>query len=152
MHDFTISIVRDFSEPPERVFSHWIDPAARERFETPAGSGMRYQGFDTREGGHEVILVEHEGAEVGRMLQDIHVLKHHHRLVSHVRGVFGGETTMAMQNTIIVAPAGEGAELSALSQVVTLDERPTEDEVRKGWESMLDRFTSDLAANPLPAL
>ncbi len=55
---FTVTCARDFDHPASQVFATWLDPDARARFETPAGSGMSHVTYATAEGDNGEILIE----------------------------------------------------------------------------------------------
>ncbi len=143
---FTVEVSRDFDRPAGAVFAHWMDPEGRRRWETPEGSGMSYAAFDTREGGHEEVIVAPGGAEVGRVITDIRVLREGALAVIQGRGVFGGAVAMTMQTVFRVEPEGMGCRFTGTSQMVVLAGEPSEAQLRAGWEAMLDRFAADLAA------
>ena len=146
---FTVTVTREIAETPERVFEAWTDPAMRALYEVPEGSGMRYLGFDTREGGSETVVVESAGGEVGRMISEIRVMRPPAGgapglLVAHMRGVFGGAVAMCMQTTFEVGATDGGARLTGVSQAVVPGGQPDRAQVEAGWEAMLDRFEAAL--------
>ena len=146
---FTVEASRAFARAPEDVFAAWTDPALRAAFETPEGSGMRYEGFDTREGGTETVLIETDGAEMGRMIQEIRVLRPPSGgapglLVAQGRGVFGGVPGLFMQTSVEVAAEDGGARLTGRSQICAPSGQPDRAQVEAGWEAMLDRFAAAL--------
>lgn len=143
-HHFTVTCTRDFDHPPAKVFATWLDPAARARFETPEVSGMSHVSYATAQGDNGEILIEHGGAEVGRMFDTIRVLHPGSLAVVHGWGVFGGATAMTMQTTFAVTPNGDGCTFRGTSQIVTLGDTPTEAQVEQGWADMLDRFATVL--------
>ena len=108
---------------------------------------MGYAEFDTREGGHEEVVVAPAGEEIGRMVTDIRILRDGTLAVVQGRGVFGGAVAMTMQTVFRVEPEGDGCRLVGTSQMVVPGGEPTEAQVRAGWEAMLDRFEADLAAS-----
>ena len=141
---FTVTVTRDFEHTAETVFAAWTDPDMRRQFETPEGSGMTHKAFDTREGGTEEVIIAPEGTEIGRMIDEIRVMRPPGLIVVHGRGVFGGAVGMTMQTTFEVKPTSEGCTLTGTSQMVVLGKNPTEDDVRAGWNGMLDRFAKIL--------
>ena len=146
---FTVTATRDVSTAADAVWKAWTDPDMRVRYETPDGSGMRYLGFDTREGGTEIVAIEAGGEEVGRMISEIRTMRPPSDgapglLVVQGRGVFGGATGLLTQTTTTVEATDAGARLSGTSQIVAPGGQPTEAQVRDGWEAMLDRFTAIL--------
>lgn len=141
---FTIVRTRDFERDADAVFTAWLDPAMRARFEAPEGSGMAHASVATREGGTGEVVVAPGGAEVGRMFDTIRVLRPGLGVVQGW-GVFGGDVTMTMQTTFeVVDRAGGGCTFTGTSQMVVLGEGPTEPQVGEGWDGMLERFASAL--------
>jgi len=55
---FTVTCSRDLKHSASQVFATWLDPDARARFETPAGSGMSHVTYATAEGDNGEILIE----------------------------------------------------------------------------------------------
>ena len=49
----TVRVSREIGAPLAKVWHHWTDPEARQRWEAGEGSGMTYDAFDTRPGGVE---------------------------------------------------------------------------------------------------
>ena len=146
---FTVTATRDFAQAPGAVWRAWTDPDTRLRYETPDGSGMRYLGFDTREGGTETVVIEANGEEAGRMISEIRVMRAPSEdapglLAVQGRGVFGGAPGLFMQTVVEVAPEGGGARLTGTSQICAPSGQPDEAQVRAGWEAMLDRFAAAL--------
>ena len=149
MRHFTVHLTRDFTAPPDRVFSGWTDPDWRARFETPEGSGMRHESFDTRAGGTEIVAIEHDGNRVGEMIDEIRVFDPPHRLLVQGRGIFGGACRMTMQTLVEFEAAGTGTRMHCTSQIAALDDQPTEAQVTEGWTTMLDRFETLLNEDAL---
>jgi uncharacterized protein YndB with AHSA1/START domain len=142
MPHFTVTRTREIDHPADRVFAGWLDPALRARFETPEGAGMRHLSFATEPGQEGVVQVAPGGNEVGRMIDVIRILEPGVLAATQSRGVFGGATTMVMQNIFEVRPRPGGCTFTGTSQMFCLDHRPTRAEVENGWDYMLDRFVA----------
>ena len=112
-----ISVTRDFDLPVESLFAHWTSPETRERWEAGPDTGMRYEAFDTREGGVEKVAIMQDGNEVGHMLQRILRLEQNALLVSAIEGHFDGRVTMIMCVVIQFEAVGRGSRLLGRSQV-----------------------------------
>ena len=139
-----IEVSRAFDASADAVFKHWSDPETRVRWETPAGSGMSYSKFDSREGGQERVEITANGQSVGHMDQFIRVMRDN-VLVAEVTGVFGGSVGMVMLVTLQVTPEGQGCILKGTSQVVDLGGRDVTGEHTAGWNMMIDNFAKDFA-------
>ncbi|WP_055086553.1 SRPBCC family protein [Jannaschia donghaensis] len=144
MQVFTVRRSRRFAQRPSRVFDAWLDPALRAQFETPEGSGMSHVTLATQEGESGEILIAPGDTEVGRMFDTIRILQPGRLAVVHGWGVFGGNPAMTMQNVFDVTPDGDGCTFTGTSQMVVLGEQPTEADVARGWDDMLDRFAGVL--------
>lgn len=142
---FTVVRRRDFEERADEVFTAWLDPAMRARFEAPEGLGMTHATFATREGETGEVVVAPGGTEIGRMFDTIRILRPGLGVVQGW-GVFGGSASMVMQNTFeVVDRAGGGCTFVGTSQMAVADGGPTEAQVGEGWDDMLGRFAQALA-------
>ena len=146
---FTATATRDLDRSPAETFAAWIDPDLRAVFEIPEGSGMRHEGFDAREGGTETVVIESGGAEAGRMIQEIRLLRPPSGdapglMVVQGRGLFAGALGLAMQTTLEVSARDGGACLTGTSQICAPAGQPDRAQVEAGWEAMLDRFEAAL--------
>ncbi len=54
-----VSMNRCLDLSVESLFAHWSSPETRRRREVGPDTGMRYEAFDTREGGVERVIVTH---------------------------------------------------------------------------------------------
>ncbi len=143
---FTVEIARDFGGSAEQIFNAWTDPEIRKQFETPDGSGMRHENFARAEGETEVVLIENDGQEIGRMEMWVAKMERPTVMIAQGRGVFGGTVTMTMQNTFrLAAKPDGGCTFIGTSQMVVMGEQPTEADVEKGWADMLNRFETVLS-------
>ncbi len=142
-----IAVFRDFDLPVESLFAHWTSPETRQRWEAGPGTGMRYEAFDTREGGVEKVIVTQEGKEVGHMLQRILRLEDNALLVSAIEGHFGGRVTMAMCVVIQFEATDKGSRLTGRSQVADFTGGDVHAQHEAGWKWILDSFAADIAVH-----
>lgn len=133
----------EIAAPRERVFAHWTDPAARERYEVPPGSGMRYLNFATKQDEVEEIEITHDGALVGRLMQRMVILEPPELIVSQITGVFGGVNTMALQVTTQFIETDNGTFIRGSGQVVDRTGREVKAEHEAGWAQMFETFRAD---------
>lgn len=143
----TITISKSFECSVSDLFAHWTSPETRLRWEVGPESGMKYDAFDTREGGVEVVRIQKDGAEIGHMVQSILRMKKDELLCYSITGVFAEEVTTLMNVTIEFRESGTGSELQAVAQVTDLSGGDVEKKHQSGWEWMLDQFATDLSEN-----
>ena len=141
----TITRTRDFDHPVEAIFAHWTSPETRLRWETGPDTGMKYDEFDTRDGGVEVVRIIKDGTEVGHMVQSHLKFVENEMIATSVIGVFGGETTTIMSVVIEFSPKGDGCTLEAVSQVCDLKGGDVQAQHERGWDWILGRFEDDIA-------
>jgi len=141
----TIVRSRDFALPVEAVYSHWVTPEARRRWETGGGTNMRYDAFDTRTGGQETVRIfNDEGAEIGHMLQHHHRVENNHLLATTIEAVFNGQVSMLMYVVVEFHPTDTGCRIETLSQFADIAGRGAQEEHERGWDWILGRFQDDL--------
>ena len=146
---FTVRRARAFDHAADRVFRLWLDPAARARFETPAGADMSHVACATAQGESGEVRIASGGSHIGSMFDTLRILHPGRLAVVHGWGVFGGDTTMTMQTAFEVVPDGDGCTFTGTSQMVVPGDRPTEAQVGAGWDAMLDRFATLLDDTPI---
>ena len=129
------------------VFSHWLDPEARQRYEAPEDSGMRYKNFAPVQGGVEVVEIVHAGAVIGEMVQRLIVVTPPALIVSQLTGTFNGVTSMALQITMRFEEEDGVTGIHATSQIVDITGRDVKPEHEAGWAQMFAKFTADFAAH-----
>jgi len=144
----TIRAARDFDQPVEVVYAHWVDPVARQRWEAGPDTGMVYDAFDTRPGGTEVIRVMKDGVRIGHLTQTHHRVEENRLIASSMVGVFGGEVTMmtALIVEFLTRDTGgkTGSRIETLAQAMDLTGRDIASAQEAGWNWILDRFQADL--------
>jgi len=142
----TIVRSRDFALPVEAVFTHWVNPEARRRWETGGGINMRYDAFDTRTGGQETVRIfNDEGAEIGHFIQHHRRVEKNRLLATTIEAVSTqGQVDMLSYVVVEFHPTDAGCRLEALSQVADITGRRNHAELERGWEQLLVRFQDDL--------
>ena len=145
----TVSVTREFEATPIDLFAHWTSPATRVRWEAGPETGMRYDGFDTRSGGEEIVRIFEGRTEIGHMVQTIRHFAPGDLLVSVIKGYFGGELTMLLLVSVQFERSPTGTRLRATSQIMDLKGRDQTERHTRGWEWLLDRFAADIAEHGL---
>jgi uncharacterized protein YndB with AHSA1/START domain len=77
----TISIVREFDAPPERVFRAWIEPELAARWLGPNDTEMRIDRWDGRTGGGYRYAAWRGGEEIASFYGSFHEVRPSERLV-----------------------------------------------------------------------
>ena len=145
----SVSVTRDIAADPAAVFAHWTSPETRQRWETGPDTGMKYDAFDTREGGTEIVRVFESGTEIGHMVQRIKVLKPGDLLVSTIDAVFNDKLNMIMTVCVRFERHKSGTRLHAHAQIADINGRDQTERHTRGWEWILDRFEADIAEHGL---
>ncbi|MEM9969739.1 MAG: SRPBCC domain-containing protein [Pseudomonadota bacterium] len=141
----TIHRTREFDYSVDAIYAHWTHPDARQRWECGPDTGMKYDAFDTREGGIEVVRIFNDGNEVGHMVQSHLKVVPNECIATAVYGEFGGETTTIMSVLVEFTSTERGCKMEAVSQVADLKGGNPQDDHEKGWDYVLGRFEDDLA-------
>lgn len=137
-----VTVTRDFSAPPERIFDAWLDPAqaARFLFATPAGEIVRCD-IDARVGGRFLIVdrraegdMEHHGEFVA--------IDRPRRLIFRFRGpgTVEGEWSPV---TIEVVDTAAGCTLT-LTHEIPPEWASYVEPVRQGWTMILATLAARL--------
>ncbi len=140
-----IYVTRDFKIPVEVLFAHWTSSETRQRWEAGPDIGMRYEAFDTREGGNEKVIVTHEGKEVGFMLRRTLRLEADSLLVTAIEGHVGGKVTFAKCAVIQFDATATGSRLMGRVQVADFTGVNAQKRHEAGWQWVLERFAADIA-------
>lgn len=131
-----LTIRRDFSVSPERVFDAWLDPmqARRFLFATPDGE-MRTVEIDARVGGTACIVERREQGDAVHRLK-FEVIDRPSRLVFLFAAdpAEEGEWTRV---SIAIAPTATGCTLT-LTHEMDPQWAAYEDQTRSGWTMILD--------------
>jgi len=142
----TVRATRDFDLPVAAVYTHWINPEARQRWEAGPETGMTYDAFDTRPGGTETVRISAEGKEVGHLVQTHHRVEENRLIASSMLGVFGGAVTMMSAIVVEFSATDTGTRIQAMAQAMDLTGRDIAAAQEAGWSWILDRFQADLTA------
>ena len=148
----TIKADCDLPYPRDRVFAHWVSPETRKRWEVGPDTNLSHDGFDTREGGVEVVRILNNGQEVGQMTQTFHGVIENELLASTTSYRIGEETTMLMQLAIEFSDHEGGTRISTLAQAIDLTGANLTDEHKSGWAWIFARFEADIEEHGLIAL
>lgn len=144
-----IRIERHFPYSVEDIFAHWISPETRTRWEAGPDTGMRYEGFDTREGGTEVVQIISDGKQVGHLTQTFTRISENELLAVVMTGAFGGITTMLTNLALEFRSSDTGCCIEGVSQVVDLTGRDIQKQHEDGWDWILQRFEEDIKKHGL---
>jgi len=145
----TVEITRDFDISADALFAHWVSPKTRLRWEAGPDTGMKYDAFDTRSGGREIVRIFEGGAEIGRMVQSVHVVEPGDHIATSIEATFDGVVTMLMQTTVQFERTKNGTRLNATCQIADLKGRDQSERHKRGWEWIFDRFAADIADHGL---
>jgi uncharacterized protein YndB with AHSA1/START domain len=77
----TVSIVRDFNAPPDRVYQAWIDPELVAQWMGPKNTPMDIDHWDARTGGGYRYRAMRDGKEIAAFYGSFHELRPNERLV-----------------------------------------------------------------------
>ena len=77
----TITIVRDFDAPPERVFRAWVDPELFARWIGPRSIDTRIDHWDARAGGSWRYAAVRDGQQIAAFYGSFHEVRPFERLV-----------------------------------------------------------------------
>jgi uncharacterized protein YndB with AHSA1/START domain len=143
----TITIVREFDAPPEKVFRAWTEPELFVRWIGPHSIDTRVEHWDARTGGSWRYVALRDGEHVAGFYGSFHEVRPNERLVQTFtfEGVPDGVSLETM--TFQALPGGR-ARTTAVSVVESLEVRNTilssgmDVGVREGYEKL-----DDLLAN-----
>lgn len=131
-----LTVRRNFTAPPERVFDAWLDPeqARRFLFVTPDGE-MQTVEIDARVGGRALIVERRPQGDAGHRLQ-YELIDRPTRLVFLFAAdpAEEGEWTRV---SIDIAPTPDGCTLT-LTHEMDPQWAAYEDQTRRGWTTILD--------------
>lgn len=143
-----ISATRTFDHSAANLFAHWTSPETRQRWEAGPDTGMRYDAFDTRDGGIETVRIFKDGKEVGQMVQSIYIFEPGKRIAYSVVGSFADKITTLMTVIVEFSDLGEGrSQLDALAMVADMDGKDVQSAHEAGWDWVLSRFAVDISAH-----
>lgn len=145
----TVSVSRDIAGDPAAIFAHWTSPKTRVRWEAGPDTGMKYDSFDTREGGREIVRIFEKDVEIGHMVQTIKVLRPGDLLVSTVEAIFNDDLNMLMTVSVQFERHKGGTKLKANTQIMDIKGRDQTERHTRGWEWILDQFEADIAEHGL---
>lgn len=118
----TVSIVRDFDAPPERVFRAWTDPELVVKWLGPESVTMRIDSWDARTGGSYRYAALQNGEEVAAFYGSFHEVRPAERLVQTFTYV--GEPDGVSLDTTTFEDLGDGrTRTTNLSVVPTMEAR-----------------------------
>ncbi len=135
----SLTVVRDFAAPPERVFDAWLDPAQARRFlfATPDGEMLTCE-LDARVGGTGLIVERRPSGDAHHRLQ-FQAIERPRRLVF----LFAVDPTVEdawTRVSIAIAPTGDGCRLT-LTHEMDPAWATYEAQTRKGWTMILDTLS-----------
>jgi uncharacterized protein YndB with AHSA1/START domain len=140
-----LTITRDFTAPPERVFDAWLDPAVARHFlfATPDGEMLTCE-IDARVGGRGLIVERRASGDARHHLQ-FDVIDRPNRLVFLFRAD-PAEEGQWTRVSIEIEPLGDGARLTLTHE---MDPRwaAYEDQTRKGWTMILGSLARTFGEN-----
>ena len=132
----TLTVMRDFDAPAERVFDAWLNPAdaARFLFATPDGEMLTCE-IDPRVGGRALIVERRPSGDAHHRMQ-FEVIERPHRLVFLFAAdpAEEGEWTRV---SIDIAAKRDGCTLT-LTHGMDPAWAAYEEQTRKGWTMILD--------------
>jgi uncharacterized protein YndB with AHSA1/START domain len=131
-----LTVTREFSAAPERVFDAWLDPrdAARFLFATPEGEMLTCE-IDARVGGRGLIVERRASGDARHRIQ-FEAIERPHRLVF----LFSADPAEEGQWTrvsIDIVPSHAGCTLT-LTHEMDPAWAAYEDQTRKGWTMILE--------------
>ncbi|MEN3361129.1 MAG: hypothetical protein V7637_5111 [Mycobacteriales bacterium] len=118
----TLSIVRDFDAPPDRVFRAWTDPELVARWLGPNDTEMRISSWDARTGGSYRYAAWSEGKEIAAFYGSFHEVRPNQRLVQTF--TWEGMPDGVALETVTFSDLGDGrTRVTALSVVDSMEAR-----------------------------
>ncbi|MES2054515.1 MAG: SRPBCC domain-containing protein [Pseudomonadota bacterium] len=140
-----LTVTRDFTAPPERVFDAWLDPvqAGKFLFATPDGE-MRTVEIDARVGGRALIVERRPAGDAGHRLE-YEVIDRPNRLVFLFAAdpAEDGEWTRV---SIAIAATAQGSTLT-LTHEMDPQWAAYEDRTRQGWTMILTSLATLMEKN-----
>ncbi|WP_034158260.1 SRPBCC family protein [Sphingomonas sp. ERG5] len=140
-----LTVTRDFTAPPERVFDAWLDPvqAGKFLFATPDGE-MRTVEIDARVGGRALIVERRPAGDAGHRLE-YEVIDRPNRLVFLFAAdpAEDGEWTRV---SIAIAATAQGSTLT-LTHEMDPQWAAYEDQARQGWTMILTSLATLMEKN-----
>ncbi|MBI4202747.1 MAG: SRPBCC domain-containing protein [Chloroflexi bacterium] len=134
-----VQVSRRYSQPAERVFDAWLDPAKAGRFlfATPTGRMVRVE-IDPRVGGKYAFVERRDGVDVahtGEYLQ----IQRPHRLIF----TFSVEGSAPDRVTVEIAPLENGCELT-LTHEMKPEWAEYAGRTQEGWGMILEGLAQAL--------
>lgn len=137
----SLTIVRRYAAPPERVWRAWTDPQALKQWFTPGSStDVTATEIDLREGGRY-----HLGFREGSEQHDVYGVYQVVQPFRRLSFTWAWRTTPERESlvTIELSPAGAGTEMVFRHE--RFFDTAARDRHRGGWTSMLDKLDRLLA-------
>jgi uncharacterized protein YndB with AHSA1/START domain len=118
----TITVVRDFDAPPEKVFRAYTDPELVARWMGPRSVGTRVDRWDARTGGSYRFANTRDGEEIARFYGSFHEVRPPTRLVWTF--TYEGVPDGVALETVTLQDLGDGrTRMTTLSVVDSLEAR-----------------------------
>lgn len=118
----TITIVREFDAPPEKVFRAHVDPELFAQWCGPKSTEMRIEHWDARTGGAWKYAAWREGEEIARFYGSFHQVREPDRIVQTFTYEGAGDGVSLETLTLEELPGGR-TRLTGVSLVDTLELR-----------------------------
>ena len=140
-----VSVSREITAPPERVFDAWLDPAeaASFLFATPDGKITRCE-IDARVGGRFLITDRRSDGDADHHGKFV-IIDRPHRLVFLFRGPHTEEGEWSTV-TIAIEALGDGSRLT-LTHEIPEKWASYAEPVRQGWTMILNQLERQMEAN-----